>query len=296
MRTKRDLAATVAAISTLTACVAERDPSAAQRARTDSVETVFFDDFSGPVLDRASWNVEITGTTVNNEQQAYVDSDEVIYIAPGGEAAGGSNGALIIHARSRPGFLTPEGNRFDFLSGRINTKNKMDFAYGTASARIRLPSGSGLWPAFWALGNGDWPDTGEIDIMEYVGEPEWISAALHGPGYSGDTPLFNRLYLPEGNDATGWHVYSVEWTPDGFLFKVDDGVMYRATRPMIEHYGRWAYDNPKFLILNLALGGAYPFKTNGVTTPYAGLPASTVARIEAGEARILIDWVRVTRP
>src|SRR5205807_1511303 len=151
-----------------------------------------------------------------------------------------------------------------------------EFTYGTAAARMKLPAGSGFWPAFWALGNGDWPDTGEIDVMENVGEPDWFSVALHGPRYSGETPLVNRHYFPAGKDATEWHVYSVDWTKDSLLFRVDGLLVYRATRPMVEHFGRWAYDNPKYLILNLALGGAYPIKTNGVKSPYPGIPQSTV--------------------
>jgi beta-glucanase (GH16 family) len=258
-------------------------------------DTVFFDDFAGRELDRSKWRVEVTGRTVNNEQQAYVDSPETISIAHGDEAEGASNGALILQARYRPGFMTPQKRKVDFVSGRIDTRGKMNFAFGTAAARIKLPAGSGLWPAFWALGNGTWPDTGEIDIMEYVGEPDWTSVALHGRGYSGETPLVNKVYFPRRKDATAWHIYAVDWTPKGFVFKVDGEVMYRATRPMIEHYGPWAYDNAKYLILNMALGGAYPVKTNGVKSPYPGLPAETVELIKAGKAKMLVDWVRVTK-
>lgn len=283
-----------AALLALSGCAPLR--SLLGRSPAADVETVFFDDFSGPALDRSRWNVEVTGRWVNNEQQAYVDSEEVLYIARGREARGASGGALVIHARHRPGFVTAEGRKFDFLSGRINTRGKLEFAYGTAAARIRLTDGTGLWPAFWALGTGRWPETGEIDIMEYTGEPDWVGAALHGPGYSGETPLVNKLFLDPENDATGWRVYSVDWTPHGFVFRVDGRVMYRATRAMVEHYGRWVYDEPKFLILNLALGGAYPVKTNGVKAPYPGIPESTVERIRSDRARVLVDWVRVTRP
>jgi beta-glucanase (GH16 family) len=131
--------------------------------------------------------------------------------------------------------------------------------------------------------------------MENVGEPDWTSVALHGPGYSGETPLVNKVYFPPPKDATAWHVYAVDWTPRGFVFKVDGAVVYRATRPMVEHYGRWAYDNPKYLILNLALGGAYPVKTNRVTKPYPGIPEATVDQIKANKVRVLVDWVRVTK-
>ena len=267
----------------------------AERTGVDGPTTVFFDDFDGPALDRSKWQVEVWGTTVNDEQQAYVDAPETIAIVRGTEAEGASNGALAITARYRPGFTVPEGRKFDFISGRVNTQGKVEISYGTLAARMKLPAGSGLWPAFWALGTGDWPATGEIDIMENVGEPDWASVALHGPGYSGDTPLFNRLYFPPGRDATAWHVYAVEWTRDSLVFRIDDVIAYRATRPMIENYGRWAYDNPKFLILNLALGGAYPLKTNGVRAPYVGIPEPTVQLIRDGRARVLVDWVRITR-
>jgi beta-glucanase (GH16 family) len=157
-----------------------------------------------------------------------------------------------------------------------------------------MADGSGLWPAFWALGNGRWPDCGEIDIMEYVGEKDWTSVALHGPGYFGETPLVNKYFFQKDFDVTQWHVYSVDWTKDGFNFKIDDMLVYRATRPMVEHYGKWAFDNPKFLIVNLALGGAYPEKTNGVKQPYIGIPESTVQLIKDKKAKYFIDWVKIT--
>jgi beta-glucanase (GH16 family) len=260
-------------------------------------ETVFFDDFSGPELNRSLWNVEVThDLVVNNEQQSYVDSIETLYLVDGPESAGAENGALVIQAKYKPGNPV-EGlvRKLDFVSGRINTRKKLEFCYGTAAARMKLPRGSGLWPAFWALGNGPWPDSGEIDVMEFVGEPDWTSVALHGPGYSGETPIVNRSYFPESNDATAWHVYSVDWSLHELVFRVDNRIVYRATRPMVEHYGEWKFDNPEYLILNLAVGGAYPEKTNGVHNPYPGLPEKTVERIKGGHAKVLVDWVRVTK-
>ena len=124
---------------------------------------------------------------------------------------------------------------------------------------------------------------------------DWTSVALHGPGYSGETPLVNKFFFPPATDVTAWHVYAVDWSPTSLVFRVDDAIVYRVTRPMIEHYGRWAFDDPKYLILNLALGGAYPAKTNGVKAPYSGLPASTVSLIKSGQAHMLVDWVKVTR-
>ena len=259
-----------------------------------SDDTVFREDFDGPDLDRSRWTVVGTDFWVNNEQQAYVDSSAVLRIVRGDSAAGADGGALLIQAHRRPGLSTERGV-FDFISGRVHTRGKFEFTYGTAAARMKLPPGSGLWPAFWILGTGDWPDTGEIDVMEYVGEEEWVSHALHGPGYYGETPLVDRHAFPEGEDATDWHVYAVDWTPDRLVFRVDGEPTYRVERTDVERYGSWAFDNPKFLILNLALGGVYPQNVNGVEAPYPGLPATTVDRIEAGEAAVLVDWVQVTR-
>jgi beta-glucanase (GH16 family) len=269
-----------------------RGSMAAAAHRADQ-HVVFVDDFAGPSLDRTKWNVEVPPRGVNNEQQAYVDAQDTVSIATGGDADGASNGALLIRAQWRAGVMG--GTSFDFVSGRLNTRGKFEFAYGTAAARMKLSAGSGLWPAFWALGNGEWPATGEIDVMENVGEREWTSAALHGPGYSGNTPLVSRFHFPAGQDATGWHVYAVDWTSDRIVFKVDDAVAYQVRRATVERYGRWAYDNPKYLIVNLALGGEYPAAVNSVKSPYPGLPASTVELIKAGRARVLVDWVRVTQ-
>jgi beta-glucanase (GH16 family) len=255
-------------------------------------EIIFFDDFSGDSLDRSKWNVRVTGGTVNNEQQAYVDSSLTISIV---QAEGAQNGALCLQPHFAPGFTTKEGKKFDFISGRIDSRNKVEFMYGTASARIKLTEGTGLWPAWWILGKGRWPESGEIDIMEYVGEKDWASAAVHGPGYSGETPFVDRLYFPENKDVTNWHIYTVEWTPEAMIFKYDDITMFRVTKPMVEHFGKWTFDNEKFMILNFALGGAYPVKINGVKEPYFGLPAQTVDLIKNNKSKMLVDWVKVTK-
>jgi len=257
---------------------------------------VFFDDFSGTTLDTAKWNVETTGMHFNNELQAYIDSASTITFVKGTAAEGAENGALMIQPKFTPGFITADNQKFDFISGRINTRNKFEVAYGTISARIKLTDGAGLWPAWWMLGNGGWPETGEIDIMEYVGEKDWASAAVHGKGYSGDAGLVDRLYFPSNNDVTQWHVYAVDWTPDSLVFKYDDLPILRVTKPMAQFFGNWAFDNPKFLILNFAVGGIYPFKINGVKEPYYGLPAATFEAIKNNKSKMLVDWVKVTRP
>ena len=248
-------------------------------------KTLFADDFSGTSLDRAKWNVIVTGggwRTVNNEQQAYIDSTDVLSV---------SDGMLAIRPHMRRGFTAPDGKTFDFVSGRIDTRDKFDFSYGTAAARMKLAPGAGLWPAFWALGNGRWPDTGEIDIMENVGDAAWTSVALHGPGYFGDTPLVKRAPV----DIGGWHVYSVDWTADLLVFKIDDKEIYRVAKADVEKYGRWAFDNPKHLIVNLALGGTYPRGVNKIERPYPGISDATVDAIKNDTVAILVDWVRVVQ-
>jgi len=245
-------------------------------------KTLFADEFSGSALDRAKWNVIVTGRTVNNEQQAYIDSTDVLSVG---------GGTLTIRPHVRRGVTTPEGKTFDFVSGRIDTRGKFDFAYGSAAARMKLAAGAGLWPAFWALGNGRWPDTGEIDVMENVGDPLWTSVALHGPGYFGDTPLVKRAPV----DVTGWHVYSVDWTADLLVFRIDGTEIYRVTKTDVETHGRWAFDNPKHLILNLALGGTYPRGVNKIDTPYPGIAQSTVDAIRNDTVAIEVDWVRVVQ-
>jgi beta-glucanase (GH16 family) len=258
-------------------------------------EIIFFDDFSGTALDRSKWNVQVSGNVVNRELQAYVDSANTISFVQGAAAQGAVNGALKLQPHYAPGFVTKEGKQFDFISGRINTRDKVQFMYGTATARIKLTEGAGLWPAWWMLGNGRWPDCGEIDIMEYIGEKDWAGAAVHGPGYSGETPFVNRLYFDAAHDVTNWHTYAVEWTPDALVFKYDGITMFRVTKSMVEHFGKWSFDNNKFLILNFAIGGAYPVKINGVKEPYYGLTPSTLDEIKNNKSYMLVDWVKVTK-
>ena len=249
-------------------------------------KVIFFDDFNTGHLDRTKWNVEITGSHYNAELQAYVDSTKTLYE---------ENGSLVIQPEYAPGFVTKDGQKFDFISARINTRDKFDFLYGKAEARIRLDTGAGLWPAWWMLGYGEWPACGETDIMEFVGEHDWASAAVHGPHYSGETPFVNRYYFPSGDDVRQWHTYAVDWTPDSLLFSYDGHTMFRLTRAMATHYGPWAFDQKEFLILNFALGGAYPAKINGVTQPYYGLSQQTLDAIKQHKAKMLVDWVKVTQ-
>jgi beta-glucanase (GH16 family) len=254
--------------------------------------TVFADEFNGTVVDRAKWTV-YTGPVYNSELQVYVDDTSNVFIARGAEAAGASDGVLVLRARHHPGGVAGAASRV-FTSARLH--GRIEFQFGTAAARMKLPAGSGLWPAFWLLGAGEWPANGEIDVMENVGDSTWVSMALHGPGYSGNTPLTRRITLPASLDVTAWHEYAVTWTADSIVFRVDGNVSYRVARADVAKYGpASALDRPKYVVLNLAIGGEYPAAVNGARTPYLGLPESTLPRIQRGEAKVLVDWVRVTR-
>jgi beta-glucanase (GH16 family) len=268
-------------------------PQAADESATKPL--LFFDDFSGTELDRTKWNVEVSGPVHNDELQCYIDSKDTAYLVPSDKSPGSENGALVIHPRFRPGTKSNLGRSYDFVSARLNTKGKFDFTHGSCAARIRMPDAVGAWPAFWMLGNGDWPATGEIDIMEYVGEKDWTGVAVHGPRYSGETPIVNKFFFEPGTDVTDWHVYSVDWTSQSLEFRVDGRLTYRATRPMIEHFGKWVFDDPQHMLLNFAVGGIYPFKTNGIRKPYYGLPEATLERIKKDELRMEVDWVKVTK-
>lgn len=252
---------------------------------------IFSDEFNADTLDRDKWNVVGPEFWVNNEQQAYIDRPDVVEFRPMADGADG--GVLVLKPVFQAGFETPSGRKADFVSGRINTRDKFDFTYGRAEARIRMPDAVGVWPAFWLLGNGRWPSTGEIDIMEYVGLRDWSAVAIHGPGYSGDTPFVARRNYPAGNGPDRWHDYAVEWTKDRIAFEVDGDVFYTVTRADVEKKGPWVYDTPEFVILNFAVGGVYPAKTNFIEAPYSGVPQSTVDRIKAGELAMEVDWVRV---
>lgn len=283
----------------LTACTAEVESPDRSRvsdpgpAPTDTTwGEVFFDDFNTGELDRSVWNVRGPDLWVNREEQVYIDSSWTVAVNEGTDDA---DGVLSLTARYAPGWEAPRDRVEDFVSGRINTRDRFDFQYGRAEARIRLPDTRGMWPAFWMLGYGRWPGSGEIDIMEYVGEKDWTAVAVHGPGYSGDAAPVDNFYFPEGEDATDWHVYAVDWTADAMHFYIDEHLVYRIGRPLVTFFGEWRFDNPKYLILNTAVGGMYPYKINGIEEPYLGLPQATADLIKESGLAMEVDWVRVTR-
>nr|WP_197071492.1 glycoside hydrolase family 16 protein [Massilia sp. JS1662] len=164
---------------------------------------------------------------------------------------------------------------------RIKTAGKVERTYGRYEARIRIPRGQGIWPAFWLLGadvgTAGWPRCGEIDIMENIGrEPDLVHGTLHGPGYSGDKAIGKSQRLDKGTYADGYHVYAVEWEPREIRW-YRDGILYHTARPDTVT-GDWVFEHPFFVILNLAVGGAWP-----------GNPDATTAFPQ----QMLVDYVRV---
>jgi beta-glucanase (GH16 family) len=162
-----------------------------------------------------------------------------------------------------------------------------------------MPDAVGVWPAFWMLGNGEWPGTGEIDIMENIGYANWVSGALHGPYYYGGSSIGGQHDLPSGTVAD-WHEYTIEWDPTYVKWYIDNTMMRTVTRADVEARGQWVYDNPKFILLNLALGGDYPQGYNGCNgSPLPagcfayGLKQTTVDNIIAGLGVVEVDYVQV---
>jgi beta-glucanase (GH16 family) len=240
---------------------------------------VWADEFDGTALDTANWLVQ-TDVHVNNEQQQYTTS-------PDNVSVGG--GTLKLTARLQ------EANGYPFTSGRVESAGKREFKHNRVEARIKLPVGVGLWPAFWMLGHdvhqAGWPQCGELDIMENVGYGDWVSFALHGPGYAGDTPV-NGRFNPR-TPVSDWHEYRVETSPEAVRWYVDGELAKTATRAEVEQHGAWAYDKPYFIIFNFAVGGGYPEGVNKTKEPYFGVPQATVDLVRASPQTMEVDWVRV---
>ncbi|OLB67837.1 MAG: hypothetical protein AUG85_09000 [Gemmatimonadetes bacterium 13_1_20CM_4_66_11] len=132
---------------------------------------------------------------------------------------------------------------------------------GRIEARIKLARGQGLWPAFWMLGKNigtvGWPTCGELDIMENHGsDTTSMSSAVHGPGYSGNTPFVHVQHFSPGS-TTDFHIYAVEWDSLGISFFVDSVLHYFVGRSAVQQYGNWVYNQQFFVILNLAVGGNF---------------------------------------
>lgn len=223
---------------------------------------VWSDEFNN--IDTNSWTFETGGGGWGNSELQYYTNGQNASIQYDGQA--GSN-VLVIEARREGGHSCWYG-ACEYTSTRMITSGKREFQYGRVEARIKLPQTQGIWPAFWMLGNDvfsgtGWPGSGEIDIMEHVGyEPTLTHGALHGPGYSGNTPITGTHNVGEYVDAN-YHVYAIEWDSNGISWYVDGNNFYNASRAQVEQYGNWVYDHPFFILLNVAVGGNWPGSPDG---------------------------------
>lgn len=243
---------------------------------TDDVQTVarfndlvLQDEFNtDDFIDTNIWDFEIgTGNNGwgNNELQYYTNRTENASV---------QNGVLIITAKEE------EYNGSGYTSARMITKGEQE--YGRFEARIRLPYGQGVWPAFWLLGADCgpavvWPECGEIDIMEYRGqEPTTVHGSVHGNGFSGADAITKSYSLVNDRFDTDFHVFGIEWTPEYINFYVDD-VLYNQITPE-DVPGEWVFDHPFKIIINLAVGGSF-----------VGAPNSETVFPQT----MLVDYVRV---
>lgn len=271
-------------------------------------EVVWSDDFEGETLDRTKWRPEVScWGGGNNERQCYTDRQQNIQV---------QDGVLRLIARKGryTGPLLPEGMAGapggrkwqPYTSGKISTRGLSAFKYGRFSARMKLPEGQGTWPGFWMMPEravyGDWPLSGEIDIMEAVnletpcgdcpaGIERRTSGALH---FGGLPPDNTYLFLQTtGENEVGpskeWRVYSVEWAAgviqwlvDGKVFmRIESSAWYTAS-PDAEASSNAPFDQAFHVMLNLAVGGNLPEKSNGAGFDPASFPAE-----------LLVDWVRI---
>ena len=230
-------------------------------------------------IDSLKWTAEIGGGGWGNDElEYYTNSIENAYHD--------GHGSLVIKAikLTPPLNLTCWYGPCQYTSARLITKQKFDRKYGRFEARIKIPRGQGMWSAFWMLGDNidvvSWPTCGEIDVMENIGrEPFTVHGTIHGPGYSGANGIGAPYNLSNNQIfADDFHVYATEWSENKIIFYVD-GNIYKTITPQDLPAGKvWVYDHPFFMILNLALGGAWGGNPDKTTT-FPGI--------------MMIDYVRV---
>lgn len=207
-------------------------------------ELVWEENFDGKILNDKVWNIELGDGCPNcgwgnNERQLYTNQNHRL-----------ENGNLIITAKK-------EGN--SYTSTRITTKNKKEFKYGRLEARAKLPTGHGLWPAFWMLGSNmtekGWPKCGEIDILEYIGRnPHTVYTTLHTQDSHGNS--INSKKTAIASIEEGFHIYAIEWTKDKIDFFVDKDLVY-TFQPQVKNENTWPFDQPFFFLINVAIGGNF---------------------------------------
>ncbi len=173
-----------------------------------------------------------------------------------------------------------------YTSARLKTQGLYAVEYGRIAARIKIPAGQGIWPAFWMLGvdvtTAGWPQCGEVDIMENIGrEPSIVHGTVHGPGYSGANCISQSYTLPVGEHfAADYHIFTVDWSPQSLHLFVDDHLYGTVTRACLPQGAAWVYSHPFYLLLNVAVGGSWP-----------GNPDAT----SVFPQKMLVDYVRVSQ-
>ena len=226
-------------------------------------QLVWSDEFAqadGSSPSSSKWNYE-TGTGSggwgNNELEYYTSRTNNARI---------EGGQLVIEARQE------SYGGSSYTSARLLTKGKWSWTYGRIEARIKIPRGQGIWPAFWMLGanidSAKWPTCGEIDIMENIGrEPTIVHGTIHGPGYSGGNGIGGPYSLPGGAAfADDFHLYAVEWTTNQIKWFVDGQQFFTVTPANLPGGTTWVFTQPEFLLLNVAVGGNWPGNPDGTTT------------------------------
>ena len=248
---------------------------------TKGFTLVWGDEFNGPdgsSPDSSKWTYDLGADGNgwgNNELESYTNRTQNVQI---------KSGNLVITAQ-RETYTGADGLTRNYTSARLKTQGLFTQAYGRFEARIKIPAGQGMWPAFWMLGKDidtiSWPKCGEIDIMENIGkEPSTVHGSLHGPSTSGPTSDFTAAFsLPAGqNFADDFHLYAVEWEPGTIRFYVDSNLYGTVNQSQWPAGGTWTFDHPFFLLFNLAIGGDWP-----------GSPDNSTVFPQ----QLLVDYVRV---
>ena len=276
---KRIVSLILAGILLLSACVsATTQPTAAPTVvptpasapsygwNSQGWDLVWSDEFDGTMINPKNWVFDKGGSGWGNvEMEYYTDRPENARI---------ENGLLVIEARQE------EYERLPYTSARLNSRGLQEFQYGHIEARMQLPSGQGIWPAFWMLGsNASWPMAGEMDILEFVGKtPDTVYQTVHGPGYSGGKGIGSHYVLTAESLKNDFHVFAIEWAPNEIRWFVDAQEVFKVTPNQIPAGTKWVYDHPFFIILNLAVGGSWP-----------GFPDDTTVFPQ----QLQVDYVRV---
>jgi len=278
-------------------------------------ELSWSDEFEGPAgspPDPSVWTPEIGDGTANGIP-GWGNAERQFYTGDAENLALDGDGHLVIRALETHGDapMCYYGEPCEYTSARIITQGALEVAYGRIEARLQIPYGQGLWPAFWTLGNDigevGWPESGEIDIMENIGrEPSTVHGTVHGPGYSAGDGVGRAFTHPEGaRFADDFHVYAIDWAPERITWSVD-GVEYSTITPAdLPRGARWVFDHPHFLILNVAVGGHWPGYPDETTTfpqemriDYVRIyqERDTSARFEASFQDEVEGWTLVRLP